>query len=95
MRLSNFTPFLILVDPIVALSIVVLAPISTLSSITTLPICIIFVYWFLLLEAKPNPSAPITDPDWSMQPFPTIQLFNIFTPEYKIVLSPTILLSPI
>ena len=52
MRLSSLAPLLINVDPIVALSIVALAPISTLSSITTLPIC--GTFWNCHLPAGQN-----------------------------------------
>jgi hypothetical protein len=63
-----FTPFLIIVDPIVARSIVV-APISTSSSIITF----LFEGFFKVpsgFGAKPKPSAPITEPEWIAQLFP-------------------------
>ena len=46
-----------------ALSIVVQDPISTLSSITTLPICGIFLNVPSAFGAYPKPSAPIIAPE--------------------------------
>jgi len=61
-RLSSFTPRLIIVDPIVARSIATFAPTSALSSMITLPICGIFMNSLSDWGAKPKPSLPITVP---------------------------------
>jgi len=61
--LSNLTPLLIIVDPSVALSIVVLDPISTLFSIITFPVCGILTNSPFSLGVKPNPSEPIIAPE--------------------------------
>jgi hypothetical protein len=65
-RLSNLTPLRRMVLPSVARSIAQLAPISTSSSITTLPICGIFLPP-PGPTAKRKPSLPITVPLWMMQ----------------------------
>ena len=57
-------------DPSVALSIVVLDPISTLSSITTFPVWGILINSPFSLGVKPNPSEPIIHPEWNVQSFP-------------------------
>jgi len=59
--LSSLTPFLIIVEPKVALSIVEPEPISTLSSMITFPICGIALYSPFSSGAKPKPSEPIVE----------------------------------
>ena len=71
-RLSNLTPLCTTVAPIVARSTQVLAPISTLSSRITIPICGILSYPFGV-GAKPNPSAPITAPECRIHSLPMRQ----------------------
>ena len=70
--LSSFTPFLIIVDPSVALSIVVPAPTSTKSSIITLPVWGTFWYSPFSFGVNPNPSAPTIAPLWITQWSPII-----------------------
>ena len=60
------------VSPTAGRSIVVFAPISTSSSITTPPTCGILwcvpsAWW-----AKPNPSLPMTAPSWMTTRLPTV-----------------------
>ena len=70
--LSNFTPLLRMVEPNVALSMVVPAPISTLSSIITFPVWGTLIYSPFSLGEKPKPSAPIITPLWITEWFPII-----------------------
>src|SRR5207249_2494365 len=60
-RLSILVPRRTMVSPKVARSIVVLAPISTSSSMTTPPVCGI-LRWRAPSKANPKPSAPMTAP---------------------------------
>ena len=68
-RLSSFTPSSMTVSSIAPRSIVVFAPISTSSPITTLPTCGIFCH-VPRSGAKPKPSAPMTAPGCTMQRAP-------------------------
>jgi len=72
-RLSSFTPRRMTVESVLARSMQVLAPISTSSSITTLPSWGILSNPPAALGMNPNPSAPITAPAWRMQFAPTMQ----------------------
>ncbi len=65
-RLSSFTPRLIIVEPMVALSMVVFDPISTSSSMITLPIWATLTYPLLSVGAKPKPSLPMITPECIM-----------------------------
>ncbi|MPN59003.1 hypothetical protein SDC9_206720 [bioreactor metagenome] len=69
-KLSSLTPFLMMVLPNVARSIVVFEPISTSSSITTFPVCGIFLYVPSSDGANPKPSEPITALAWIIQLLP-------------------------
>ena len=64
-RLSILAPARIRVSPTAGRSMVVLAPISTSSSITTGPTCGIFSWVPSARCAKPKPSAPMTAPSWT------------------------------
>ena len=64
-RLSILAPALIRVSPTAGRSMVVLAPISTSSSMTTGPTCGIFSWVPSARCAKPKPSAPMTAPSWT------------------------------
>jgi len=94
-RLSNLTPLRIIVEPKVALSIVVAEPISTLSSIITLPICGIFCCSPFSSGKKPKPSAPIIAPELILQFFPITDSEYTLTPANNVVLSSIVTLSPI
>jgi hypothetical protein len=93
--LSILAPFLITVEPIAALSIETFEPSSTLSSITTLPICGIFVKPPSLFGKYPNPSEPTTEPEWIITLFPIIFLSVIVTLGYSRIFSPIITFSKI
>ena len=93
-RLSNFAPSLIIVEPMVARSIVVFAPISTKSSTITLPIWGTFLKLPSFWGAYPNPSPPITVPACMDTLLPMIQSWWIITPGYKIEFSPMVTLLP-
>ena len=84
-----------IVEPKVARSIAVSAPISTESSITTLPICGTLLNSPFSLGWKPNPSAPNTTPLWSIQFLPITVSEYILQPAKIVVPSPTDELSPI
>ena len=70
-RLSSFTPRRMMVESVLARSMQVLAPISTSSSMTTLPSWGILSNPPAALGMNPKPSAPITAPAWRMQRLPT------------------------
>ena len=74
------TPSLIIVEPIVALSIVELEPISTSFPIITLPVCGIFLYVPSSFGANPNPSEPIEQLECIIQLLPIVVSFKIFVP---------------
>ena len=71
MRLSSFVPRQIRVTPSVALSMVVFAPISTSSSISTVPTWGIFRNPSAV-GANPNPSLPMTHPACRITRAPTL-----------------------
>ena len=84
-----------IVEPNVARSTVLFAPISTLSSNITLPIWGTLLYTPISLGAKPKPSAPNTTPLCRVQFFPITVSEYILQPENIVVLSPITELSPI
>ena len=87
-KLSIFVPLPITVSPNVALSIVTHAPISTSSSILTIPTC--GILWKLLPSfANPKPSLPITALQCTITRLPTEQPSLTDTLEYSTVSSPT------
>ena len=93
-RLSSFTSLWMCVEPMVERSIVVLAPISTLSSTYTLPICGNLLQLPSFSGTNPNPSAPSTQPECRMQFAPTTQLSYILTPAYSVVSLPIFVWCP-
>ena len=92
-KLSSLAPDLINVEPKVALSTVQFAPISTSSSIMTLPLWLTFRVFPFESKLKPKPSEPITELEWIIQFLPILVCLYIFTPGYIIQLSPISTLS--
>ena len=94
-KLSSFTPSLIIVDSSVALSITVFDPIFTFLLIITFPTWGIVLYEPSEFCKNPKPSLPITAPEWIVQFSPILELLLIVTPEYIKVFFPIETFSPI
>ena len=87
-RLSIFVPRFIRVSPIEALSMAVLAPISTSSSRTTRPVCGILSQCLSSSLAYPNPSDPMVELLWIKHRAPISLFSRTDTPECIVVFSP-------
>ena len=93
-KLSSFTPSLIIVDSRVALSITAFDPIFTLFLIITSPTWGILLYEPSASGKNPKPSLPIIAPEWIVQLDPIFELLLIVTPGYIKVFFPIETFSP-